>query len=190
MAFNYAKRREYAVNVAKEILVLSQNFEPPVNLEQMIKHFGIRMVDDDLKGADGYTLYIPEKDKYLICYDSRRFGYFRTRFTIAHELGHIFLNHFTNEKLFNSTESRLDFDANEFAGALLMPEDYLMEYENCSAAEIMRVFQVSQQAFDTRMKVLNEVTRRHGIFTGLCPCCNRFLYKKKTLSCGECGVAL
>lgn len=64
------------------------------------------------------------------------------RFSIAHELGHYFLNKLNNEEIknrFNNTNSNkqintftaiTEFQANEFAAALLIPEHSFKNYQN------------------------------------------------------------
>lgn len=64
------------------------------------------------------------------------------RFSIAHELGHYFLNKLNNEEIknrFNNTNSNkqintftaiTEFQANEFAAALLIPEHSFKKYQN------------------------------------------------------------
>ena len=64
------------------------------------------------------------------------------RFSIAHELGHYFLNKMNNEEIknrFNNTNSNkqvnvftaiTEFQANEFAAALLVPEHSFKKYQN------------------------------------------------------------
>ena len=64
------------------------------------------------------------------------------RFSIAHELGHYFLNKLNNEEIknrFNNTNSNkqiktftaiTEFQANEFAAALLIPEYSFKKYQN------------------------------------------------------------
>ena len=56
----------------------------------------------------------------------------RQRFTLAHELGHYFLhrtqsNIFTDKALYRGKEmSSMEYEANNFAGAILMPKDELL----------------------------------------------------------------
>ena len=76
---------------------------------------------------------IKKKDNGFIIYVSPFQSRERRKFTIAHELGHLFLHmgYKTNEDLWNSQEdmtyyrsgdSMLEYQANEFAAALLMPQ--------------------------------------------------------------------
>ena len=48
----------------------------------------------------------------------------RDRFTLAHELGHLFLGHVDQyETLYRRGANELEYAANEFAAELLMPKD-------------------------------------------------------------------
>ena len=78
----------------------------PVNLKQILRHYGIRLMtyEDfcaynecdisvclDQFGEDGATIAM--RGGYLIVYNNRRSPKERIRFTLAHELGHIFHQH-------------------------------------------------------------------------------------------------
>ncbi|MEP8628274.1 ImmA/IrrE family metallo-endopeptidase [Enterobacter mori] len=58
----------------------------------------------------------------------------RQRFTLAHELGHYFLhrnqsNIFTDKSLYRGKEmNSMEYEANNFAGAILMPKDELVSF--------------------------------------------------------------
>lgn len=86
----------------------------------------------------------------------------RQRFTIAHELGHFFLHRnlgeFEDRALFRKENQRSgrEYEANDFAARLLMPEHELrlsMERNNGDVAEIAKVFGVSELA--TRFRIDN-----------------------------------
>ena len=96
----------------------------------------------------------------------------RKRFTIAHELGHYFLNHINNKGEFVdlhrdvlAVKSKEEQEANEFAGCLLMPEKKLVEKfdqlrklnfgTGMIEMELSRIFKVSQSAMNVRLKRLN-----------------------------------
>ena len=58
-----------------------------------------RMSDQFSKNVDAAALYFGEEDGYCIMFNSQKIGSFdhapnrRCNFTLAHELGHIFLEH-------------------------------------------------------------------------------------------------
>lgn len=93
----------------------------------------------------------------------------RDRFTIAHELGHLFL-HFPNirknhpkatmvatrrVKQDDDDQKRAEWEANWFAAAFLMPEKVFREvYKSSSAQGAVKYFGVSKPAVDVRAKTL------------------------------------
>jgi Zn-dependent peptidase ImmA (M78 family) len=88
----------------------------------------------------------------------------RKRFTIAHELGHFFLNHGMKDgikldtyKLYRNEDSALGFkeeeiQANAFAAALLMPQNYLLN-------EFKRLVSIH---FDN-LKIIEELAESFGV---------------------------
>lgn len=99
----------------------------------------------------------------------------RRRFTIAHELGHLFLHmgYLTNEELWKRQDdhtyhrsgisvSEREYQANEFAAAFLMPEkaylkklnDCLIEGNKVNTTKIAEYFNVSVEAASNRGKFL------------------------------------
>lgn len=88
----------------------------------------------------------------------------RCRFTIAHELGHIFLGHlFVNNpqyktfKLNDSSESL----ANVFARDLLAPACVLHELKITSAEDISKICNISYEAATYRAKRIKELEMRN-----------------------------
>lgn len=68
----------------------------PINVEDIIKYRkDIKIKKEDLLGLDGYSIYNAKTKRYLIALDDVNFDLSRQRFTLAHELGHIFLQHHT-----------------------------------------------------------------------------------------------
>lgn len=101
---------------------------------------------------------------YVSMTDSRR----RQNFTIAHELGHLYL-HFLkwkDESTRKTTFKRLSYavggdmerEANMFAGALLMPKSKYEEIYNEYGGDLIKIadiFDVSVSAAEVRARVLN-----------------------------------
>jgi Zn-dependent peptidase ImmA (M78 family) len=113
-------------------------YDRPINLEKIIKHYGILKVDlpanDDIFGA-----IVRQQGHVIIAVNPNQHPN-RQRFTIAHELGHFFnhlnkgghLEHVDGDFRLhwrNETSSKgVDWDeieANKFAASLLMPEQLL-----------------------------------------------------------------
>ncbi len=95
----------------------------------------------------------------------------RKRFTFAHELGHYFLGHLTDEApCFRDNRQSYDlyhFDpqetqANNFAAALLMPEDkindLILNRDVTSIPLLAKIFNVSEQAMRIRLKNLGIIS--------------------------------
>lgn len=102
--------------------------------EKLQRATGIEIVGEmkEIFGSEfGKTIYDTQKDCYLIIYNDKKC--FKTqRWTIAHELGHIFLEHLENEEYFlgnknnneqenEKIEIKLEHEANTFAKHLLVP---------------------------------------------------------------------
>ena len=135
---NYARPIQLSLQVLSEAGINSY----PVSLKQILKHYGIRLWSyEDFCGAntcdmqtcfdhfgkDGAT--IKYEGNYLIVYNKHATPKDRIRFTLAHELGHIFHEHhqelgckilqrFWMEK---SLYDVMEDEANCFARNLLCP---------------------------------------------------------------------
>lgn len=81
--------------------------------------------------------------------------YYHTRFTAAHELGHILLNHkqrkwteYSANIDTSNPNKKIEEEANAFASGLLMPEYLVKKFANkkMMPAELAKFFQVSEQA--------------------------------------------
>ncbi|MFT8921117.1 ImmA/IrrE family metallo-endopeptidase [Acetobacter sp.] len=89
-------------------------------------------------------------------------GDYRRRFTIAHELGHYFLNHGPRyrdtRETFNDGYNYIEVSANKFAADILMPRIYLEILINkkgiTSPVELSRIFAVSETAMNYRLQNL------------------------------------
>lgn len=101
-------------------------------------------------GNDFYIMYNPELKKE--CFE-------RFRFTIAHEIGHIFMYHHVyvkNSVLMHGNNKHLIWEeqANIFAQNVLMPIKYKDFYKNNSFKTICDRFCVSSQMASTRLNKL------------------------------------
>lgn len=108
---------------------------------------------------DGFTYY--DNKEYSIFYNESR-PYNRIRFTIAHELGHIFLNHHNLVSV--NMLAKKDYyynpiweqQANVFARNILLPADIAKGLKNYSHQEISNTFELSIQMVDLRYKTLQQ----------------------------------
>ena len=153
----------------KEILNINKISSAPVDLEKVAKGFGVKIEYSKLENDISGFLYL--KDKTPIIFVNKLHPITRQRFTIAHELGHLILNHqgdlFVDKGsiLFRNTHSqngivKEEREANRFAAELLMPEEILLkefieneiDIENADQLnKLANKFEVSTQALTIRL---------------------------------------
>jgi len=107
---------------------------------------------------DGCTIYDSRNDIYIVLYNfplnnPERISFQRLNWTLAHELGHIYLGH-TNETAVNELE------ANAFAAQFLMPEvtmcSTMSMFPEYTIEDIMKIFRVSREAAKRRIETMKE----------------------------------
>ncbi|WP_122639044.1 ImmA/IrrE family metallo-endopeptidase [Romboutsia sp. Marseille-P6047] len=167
-------RTRNIINKLADEIIESYKITAPIDdLESFVESIGGKVTENNLKSGfyDGrittqntdyeFEIFIPE-NQYLE----------RKKFTIAHELGHLFLHmgyqidddlweEQRGRDYYRNGSSEEELQANEFAAALLMPRD---EYKkimekytdgvSVNTAEIARYFGVSIQAAANRGKWL------------------------------------
>ncbi|MBB3701251.1 ImmA/IrrE family metallo-endopeptidase [Flammeovirga yaeyamensis] len=143
-----------------------------VNVEKIIKDLGIHIEYGEIGDTvSGFLLSKDGKDTIAVNHSQSEE---RQRFTLAHELGHflfhrkgqyddIFISniHFRNEKS-STGEHRKEREANSFAAAILMPEQFIeneiekIELNNIQSVEaivksLAKTFKVSEVAMTYRL---------------------------------------
>ena len=112
----------------------------PVPLLEIAKDEGIRVIYDDYETDtfDGMTWYEPKQDKFFIHVNTKRgnsINNSKGRFTLAHELGHYFIDHHRLAlesgkmqphihryvQFGNNEDWIIEREADDFAANLLMP---------------------------------------------------------------------
>lgn len=155
-------------------------------------HCNRQQVEKYLGSKDGFTIW--DDSNYTISYnDDGRLGD-RTRFTLMHEIGHIYLNHlkeFEATKLYRGSltksENRvLENEANAFARNVLVPTSMLEHLSNKSIHSISVYFGITPSAAQTRLDLyttdinmntrLNVLKRLYNVFY-------KFYYKKRCVIC-------
>ena len=164
--------RIYINNLAQQVIKVYNITIPITNIDALIHKIGGTIVEmsnfDDL--CDG-TIIKDGENSFRIAispYQSQQ----RRLFTIAHELGHLFLHmgyrtnpslwEIQNQKVFRRFgSSEQEYQANEFAAALLMPKDtykkILMDNAvngRVDISTLAKYFHVSQAAAINRGKFL------------------------------------
>lgn len=159
-------------------------YDVPVDIEEIIESLNIEIVpvpfiknkfDVEATTNGKFDKIFIDHDRYLS--DKH---YRRVRFSMAHELGHIVLHReFLNSNPYETIEEWLqillkdndreygilEFQANVFAGAILVPEAPLLKAveEGKKQYELARLFNVSEDVIQRRIhndkKVLDAVIR-------------------------------
>lgn len=135
----------------------------PLDISALMQLLGIDVIySDTLDSKVSGSLKI-EGDRW-VCTVNKAHHHTRQRFTLAHELAHYILhrnehNEFIDHTYFRTTDSSntMEFEANEFAGSLLMPEESFRHFvKNVShnIDMISEYFGVSPIAVRVRAKQL------------------------------------
>ena len=152
---NYSFARKMAKKVIKDYKLT----ETPTDLTKVFKNLRLKYIElNDPEGIDGAIIEIEKKP--AIAYLNKAKPIQRQRFTLAHELGHIFLKH-SKRNFYDAEETReigdeqagqakppQEKEADAFASELLVPNDKLKQYEADmnNIDKLLSIFQVSKQA--------------------------------------------
>lgn len=156
-----------ARNAAWQCIIDFDVCQLPVFVSNIAKQSNIGIIKNSnanelKKGQSGQT--VVQNDKFYIIYSDTESPE-RCRFTIAHELGHIFLGHLLiNTPTYRTFAVRDDNEsaANVFARDLLAPACVLHELHAINAAEISRICNISLEAAQYRENRLRELELRNA----------------------------
>lgn len=143
----------------------------PIKITDITKGSNIKIVknsDMNMLEPNMDALTIFDGEYFFIIYDDDM-NIQRRRFTIAHELGHIFLGHFmetyNNIKKFSLDSEDLEKDANNFAIRLLAPACVLWGIGVTSPQEISELCNISLSASNIRFNRLQKLYERNMFLT-------------------------
>ena len=150
----------YARKMARKVLKDYKLNQVPTDLKKLVEGLGLKFIElNDPEDIDGAILEIEGKPKMAVLNTTKSIT--RQRFTLAHELGHIFLNHTKrdvydgetsreNEGEFSSKSSKppKETEADIFASELLIPYEQLKKHADKlgDLDGLAELFQVSKQA--------------------------------------------
>jgi Zn-dependent peptidase ImmA (M78 family) len=133
-----------------------------VTYSDLAQEQGVTVADIELafQSEDGYTIF--DGTNYTIAYNDTIAVHGRIRFTLMHEIGHIYMNHlidFDETILRRSalTEDKykvLENEANSFARNVLAPVMVVKDLKMDSANDLVTHFGISLSAAKTRLKAL------------------------------------
>lgn len=152
--------------VAAELLEAGAIAAPPVDVDRLAMRCGSRVLAWDTNEEAVSGLLIELEDGPLIAYNAHH-PPGRRRFTVAHELGHLLMDHLDSFHVDltarEGAEGRPGYDpakekqANAFAANLLMPAEWVRQQVDSGAPLKMvanEVFEVSELAFGYRLMSL------------------------------------
>lgn len=154
---------KFAREMARKILRQHKINNIPTDLQVICERLGLEYVElNDPNELDGAVLEINGTRVAML---NRAKPFVRTRFTLAHELGHIFLNHDKRDFYDPELARELGEDAPEnakpakereadaFASELLIPMEQLKRYQSelKDLDKLAGIFQVSKQAMSIAM---------------------------------------
>lgn len=154
-------RYGYARQLARKILNDCRAFAPPVDLKPILAKKGYEYIEVGtfLDNVDALFLR-DESDGKIYAAVNANHHVHRQRFSLAHELGHILMNHDLNYyrpyitiddpptvKTHADAESGFEKEANTFAGELLVPLEMLKKEfkKTTDIAQLSKIFWVSPQ---------------------------------------------
>ena len=150
----------FARNMARKVLKDYKLSEAPTDLTMIFRGLHLKYIElNDADEIDGAILEIDGKPTIAVLNKARPLQ--RQRFTLAHELGHIFLEH-TKRDIYDPEEIQENNDLPEtgktkppketeadiFASELLVPYEQLKKYttDMNNIDKLAGIFQVSRQA--------------------------------------------
>lgn len=165
---NYGKYKNVR-NATWQILLDYNVKKLPVRVTEIAKKSGIKIVknsDCNILTDEQIGMSILVNSKWYIVIDDNM-SLQRIRFTIAHELGHIFLGHISpinrNGKPFEKPDEEIEADM--FAARLLAPACVLWGLNLHSASEISKVCDISYESATYRAQRMDILYKRNKFLT-------------------------
>ena len=133
---------------------------PLVNLCNVIENLGISIIildnkDEEFKGFDGLSQIV---DGFPFICIASNINYYRQRFTLAHELGHLILN----------IDKSLDEEkiCNEFASSLLLPKKAMeLEFGKNRVNINRREYEIVREEYRVSIKAIIYSLEKNGIIS-------------------------
>lgn len=129
-------------------------FESIQNYSQLTgKPLSDFLSEDKQMLKDGCTIYIPDSNIYLILYNGYCSHFEHLNWTLAHEIGHIYLGHLKDGNV-------EEVEAHFFASQLFMPEYSIFmmahEYGQVDGYALTEIFGVSLEAANKRISTMKK----------------------------------
>lgn len=176
-------------NAAWEIMIDFNIKSLPVQVQKLCSDMGIDVfnyqsgaelikilkLERNAQDNDGFAVKV--NSKYIIFYDDTVKPRGRSRFTVAHELGHIVLGHMESDNIsyrnratmWNKGEhspiNELESQANIFASRLLAPAFILHELHIDTVNKMMTLTGLSRQASLIRLQRMSALEQRNKFYS-------------------------
>ncbi len=167
---------------ATALLAAAGALRAPVDLTKVASHLGAEVRQETFEDMVSGVLLIKDEQRHVMV--NRTHHPNRQRFSVAHELGHLVLHHNEGDRLFIDTHLRMyqrvgkpsssfyqqpgssttpheERQANQFASALLMPRELLIQatkdrdlWDELDVSALASEFGVSEQAMAIRLRDL------------------------------------
>lgn len=120
---------------------------------EMIKGMNVILVFYPLEGVRGFYQYFQRNN---IIYIDETLSDHDKAFVLAHEIGHMILHKKSNAIFMDSRTqfrtSKYENEANKFAIELLISDESLSEYLNCSIEQLSQIYGYHQKLIELRLK--------------------------------------
>lgn len=120
---------------------------------EMIKGMNVILVFYPLDGVRGFYQYFQRNN---IIYIDETLSKHDKAFVLAHEIGHMILHKKSNAIFMDSRTqfktSKYESEANKFAIELLISDESLSEYLNCSIEQLSQIYGYHQEIIELRLK--------------------------------------
>ena len=147
--------------------------------QNIMKTEGIKFKEKPVENADflGALIFGANNQPYIFIQENIN-NPGRKNFTIAHELGHFFLNHKLHSRQFlcqenqiveeNDVSDSIEQEANYFASCFLMPKQkitsaFLGMLKFSSRLKNKKHLVVDNQTYGSWIKIKNDLTKRYGV---------------------------
>ncbi len=147
--------------------------ELPVSVVKIADFFDIKIVKNSkynwLKPKQIGISRLTSNGRWIICYEDTEPSY-RSRFTIAHELGHILLGHQLKDgedhtRTFDKDRPQIESEADMFAARILAPACVLWGLDLHTPEDIASACNISFSAAQFRAQRMEELYRRQKFLT-------------------------
>jgi Zn-dependent peptidase ImmA (M78 family)/RNA polymerase subunit RPABC4/transcription elongation factor Spt4 len=135
-----------------------------ITYSELAQEHGVWIEDiiNAFQSEDGYTIF--DGANYTIAYNDTIQSKGRIRFTLLHEIGHIYLRHLidfdetvlTRSTLTDHKYRVLENEANSFARNILAPVILVRELNLKSIHDLVKFFEISKAAANIRLKYLSQ----------------------------------